>query len=120
LKVFGNLSLTFVSCTTGAPIFTNPHGSILMFIDGGALPRVADRASASAVMGTWRHLGRNSYTARTKSFEYTAAGTFNGTREIALGKNADEYTSTATSELYNAASQLIYTACVTVTATRFE
>jgi hypothetical protein len=55
---------------------------------------------------------------------HTAAGTFNGTtvitREIELGKNADEYTSTATVQFYNAADQLINTVCATATATRFE
>jgi hypothetical protein len=118
------VSVTILSCTTGAPLSTDPHGGILSFIDGGALTEVADRANRSAGLGTWRHLGGSSYTTLEKWFEYTAAGTFNGTtvitREIELGKNADEYTSTATVQFYNAAGQLFNTVCATATATRFE
>jgi hypothetical protein len=117
-----DVSVTGRSCATGAALFTGR--AILMFIDGGTLTEIADRANRSTGLGTWRHLGGSSYTALEKFIEYTAAGGFNGTtvltREIELGKNADEYTATATSEVFNAAGQLINTGCATATATRFE
>jgi hypothetical protein len=117
-----DVSVTAVSCATGATLFTGR--AILMFIDGGSLTEIADRANRSTGLGTWRHLGGRSYTALEKFIDYTAAGGFNGTevitREIELGKNADEYTATATTEVFNAADQLIRTACATATATRFE
>jgi hypothetical protein len=95
-----------------------------MFIDGGTMTEIADRANRSAGLGTWRHLDGGSYTALHKWIEYTAAGGFNGTtvvtREIELSKNADKFTATATSEVFNAADQLISTGCATSTATRFE
>ena len=117
-----DVSITVRSCTTGAALFTGR--AILMFIDGGTLTEVADRANRSTGLGTWRHLGGSSYTALEKFIEYTAAGGFKGTevitREIELSKNADEYTATATTEVYNAADQSIRTGCATATATRFE
>jgi hypothetical protein len=119
-----DVSVTGVSCATGAPIFTDPHGATLMFIDGGTLTEIADRANRSAGLGTWRHLGGRSYTTLEKWFEYTASGTFNGTtvitREIEISRDADEYTATATSQVYDAMGQLINTGCATATATRFE
>jgi hypothetical protein len=116
------VSVTAVSCATGATLFTGR--AILMFIDGGTLTEIADRANRSTGLGTWRHLGGTSYTALEKFIDYTAAGGFNGTevitREIELEKNAEEYTATATTEVFNAADQLIRTGCATATATRFE
>ena len=119
-----DVSLTVVSCASSAPLFTDPHGAILMFADGGTLTEIADRANRSTGLGTWSHLGGSSYTTFEKWFEYTAASTFNGTtvitREIELSKDADEYTATASTQVYNAMGQLINTGCATSTATRFE
>jgi len=119
-----DVSVTVLSCATGAPIFTDPHGAILMFIDGGTLTEIADRANRSTGLGTWSHLGGSSYATREKWFEYTMTGMFNGTtvitREIELSKKADEYAATASTEVYNTMGQLINTGCATSTATRFE
>ena len=117
-----DIIVTVRSCATGAALFT---GRVIhMFIDGGTLTEVADRANRSAGLGTWRHLGGRSYTSHHKFIEYTAAGSFNGTqvltREIELSANADEFTATTTGEVFNAADQLISTGCATSTATRFE
>jgi hypothetical protein len=95
-----------------------------MFIDGGTLTETADRANRSGGLGTWSHLGGSSYTTLEKWFEYTATGAFNGTtvitREIELSKDADEYTATASTQVYNAIGQLVNTGCATSTALRFE
>jgi hypothetical protein len=117
-----DISVTVRSCATGAALFT---GRVIhMFIDGGTMTEIADRSNRSAGLGTWRRLGGRSYTTHHKYIEYTAAGAFNGTtvltREIELSKNADEFTATTTSEVFNAADQLINTGCGTSTATRFE
>ena len=119
-----NVTVTIRSCTTEAPLFTGR--AVLMFNDGGTLAEISDRSNRSTGLGTWRHLGGNSFTALEEFIDYSAfgPGTFNGTevitREIELSKNADEYTSTAMGEVYNAAGQLINTTCATATATRFE
>jgi hypothetical protein len=117
-----DISVTGRSCATGAAPFT---GRVIhMFIDGGTFTEIADRANRSAGLGTWRHLGGNSYAAVHKLIEYTAAGGDNGTtvvtREIELSKNGDKFAAKATSEIFNAAGQLIGTGCATSTGTRFE
>ena len=117
-----DISVTVRSCATGVALFT---GRVIhMFIDGGTMTEIADRSNRSAGLETWRHLGGNSYAARHKWIEYSTAGSFNGTavvaREMKLSKNADEFTATAVSDVYNADDQLISTGCATSTATRFE
>ena len=47
-----DVSITVVSCVNGTPIFTDPHGAVLMFIDGGTLTEIADRANRSAGLGS--------------------------------------------------------------------
>ena len=122
LEGIWDVSVTVQSCATGMALFTGR--AVLMFIDGGTLTEIADRSNRSAGLGTWRHLAGSSYIAREKFIDYTAAGAFNGTevitREIELSKNADEYTATATTQVFNSADQLISTGCATSTATRFE
>ena len=117
-----DVTVTARSCATGAALFTGR--SILMFIDGGTLTEIADRANRSTGLGTWRYVSGSSYTALEKFIDYTATGGFSGTevitREIELNKNADGYTATATTQVYDAADQLINTVCATATATRFE
>jgi hypothetical protein len=117
-----DISVTVRSCATGAALFT---GRVIhMFIDGGSLTEVADRANRSAGLGSWRHLGGRSYASVQKWIEYTAAGGDNGTgvvmREIELSENGDNFTAKSTSEVFNAAGQLISTGCATSTGTRFE
>ena len=117
-----DISITIRSCTTGAALATGR--AIQIFIDGGTMTEIADRSNRSAGLGTWRHLGGRSYATHHKFVEYSAAGSFNGTtvltREIELSANADDFTATTTTEVFNATGQLINTVCATSTATRFE
>ena len=119
-----DIIVTGVSCATGAPLFT---GRVIhMFIDGGTMTEIADRSNRSAGLGTWRHLGGRNYSAVHEFIEYSAFGpnTFNGTtvitREIELSKDGEEFTATATSEVFDKNDKLISTGCATSTATRFE
>ena len=117
-----DISVTDRSCTTGAALATGR--AIQIFIDGGTMTEIADRSNRSAGLGTWRHLGGRNYATHHEFIEYDAAGSFNGTtvltREIELSENTDDFTATTTTEVYNAAGQLINTVCATSTATRFE
>ena len=119
-----DVSITIVSCTTGAPLGTG--SAMVMFNDGGTVTEVSGNSNQNPGLGTWRHLGGSSYSTLSKFFTYSAFGpaAFNGTgvltREIELNKNADEYTATSTNEVYNAAGQLINTICATSTGTRSE
>jgi hypothetical protein len=117
-----DISVTVRSCSTGAALHTGR--AIQIFIDGGTMTEIADRSNRSAGLGTWRHVGGRSYTTHHEFIEYDAAGGFNGTtiltREIELSENADDFTATTTTEVYNTAGQLINIVCATSTATRFE
>jgi hypothetical protein len=117
-----DINVTVRSCTTGAVVATGRD--IHMFIDGGTMTEIGDRANRSAGLGTWRHLGGRSYSTLHKFIEYSATGTFNGatviTREIELSKTGDEFTATTTFENFDANDQLFNTGCATSTATRFE
>jgi hypothetical protein len=117
-----DISVTVRSCSTGAALHTGR--AIQIFIDGGTMTEIADRSNRSAGLGTWRHVGGRSYNTHHEFIEYNAAGAFNGTtvltREIELSENADDFTATTTTEVYDAAGQLINTVCATSTATRFE
>jgi hypothetical protein len=117
-----DITITVRSCATDAALFT---GRVIhMFIDGGTMTEIADRANRSAGLGTWHHLGGRRYSAIHEWIEYTAAGGFNGTqvvtREIELSKNGDEFTATANGKAFDAAGQQISIGCATSTATRFE
>jgi len=117
-----DISVTVRSCSTGAALHTGR--AIQIFIDGGTMTEIADRSNRSVGLGTWRHVGGRSYSTHHEFIEYDAAGNFNGTtiltREIELSENADDFTATTTTQVYNTAGQLINTVCATSTATRFE
>jgi hypothetical protein len=117
-----DISVTVRSCSTGAALHTGR--AIQIFIDGGTMTEIADRSNRSVGLGTWRHVGGRSYTTHHEFIEYDAAGNFNGTtvltREIELSENADDFTATTTTQIYNTAGQLINTVCATSIATRFE
>ena len=121
-----DVSVTVVSCSTGAPQQPPlPHLGFLMFADGGTMTEISEGSTRSAGVGTWRHIGGSSYANREIYYGYSAFGPpANGTtiitREINLGKNADEYASYATSDFYDTNGNLINTVCATATATRFE
>lgn len=70
------VSITIVSCTTGAPSSTVPHANISMFNAGGTLTAIflsasdpfSGSANRSPTLGTWRHVGGSRYTSREKNF----------------------------------------------------
>ena len=119
------VSITIVSCTTGAPLGTT-GSAMVMFNDGGTVTEVSGNSNQSTGLGTWRHLGGSRYSSLSKFLLYSTFGpaAINGTqvltREMELNKTADEYTNTATAKTYDTSGNLINTVCVTATATRFE
>ena len=120
-----DVSITIVSCTTGAPLGTT-GSAMVMFNDGGTVTEVSGNSNQSTGLGTWRHLGGSRYSSLSKFLLYSTFGpaAINGTqvltREIELNKTADEYTNTATAKTYDTSGNLINTVCVTATATRFK
>ena len=93
-----------------------------MFGEDGRLTSVTDNFLHSATLGTWHHLRGQTYTATDTFFVFNADGSLAGsqevTREIELGTNANEYTTTATLQIFNTSDQVISTGCATSTATR--
>jgi hypothetical protein len=117
-----DVRITIVQCNTSQPILTGR--AILMFGEGGSLTGVTDNFLHSAQLGTWRHLRGQSYEVVGRFFVFNANGSFAGTQEttaeVELSQNGNEYTDTATFELFNASDQVISSGCATATATRFE
>ena len=115
-----DVRVTNVQCDTGAAISTTR--GFLMYGPGGRLTSVTINFLASPTLGTWRHLRGQSYTATDIHFFFNADGSLGGsaqvTREIELSTNANEYTNTATFEVFNTSDQVISTGCATGTATR--
>jgi hypothetical protein len=115
-----DVTITVVQCDTSKPLFSGR--AILMFGEDGRLTSVTDNFLHSATLGTWRHLRGQSYTATDIFFVFNADGSLGGsqevTREIELGTNANEYTATATFQIFNTSDQVISTGCATSTATR--
>ena len=81
-----DISVTVRSCSTGAALHTGR--AIQIFIDGGTMTEIADRANRSAGLGTWRHLGGRSYATHHEFIEYDAAGSFNGTTVLTRESNS--------------------------------
>ena len=110
-----DVRITIVNCDTGKPLLTGR--AILMYIEGGSLTDIGDNFLHSASLGRWRHLRGPNYTAVQRFFVFKADGSFAGTQEttldIELKTKADEYTATATFELFDPADQLVNKGCAT-------
>jgi hypothetical protein len=75
-------------------------------------------------LGTWQFLGGQSYSAVFRFFRFNPDGSFAGTRRVArtieLSDDSNQFTTTATDEIFDANDVLIQTGCATETATRLE
>ena len=75
-------------------------------------------------LGTWQYLGGRHYVAVFTFFRLNPDNTFAGTQKITedieLSEDADEFTFTGTSEIFDTAGTLIQSGCNTATATRLE
>ena len=118
-----DVRVTNVQCDTGAA--TTTSRGYLMYGPGGRFTSIGinpPNSLATGTLGTWRHLRGQSYTAADIRFIFNADGSLaeivKVTREIELSTNANEYTNTATTEVFSASDQLISTGCATATATR--
>jgi hypothetical protein len=76
-------------------------------------------------LGTWQHHNDRHFTAAFTFFRInTPANTFAGTqtitKDIDLDKNGDEFTSTGTSEVRDAAGNVTLTGCNPLAGTRID
>ena len=116
---------------TGVPVGGFP--SIIMFTRDGKVietpgtllvgPLPVLRVSPG--LGAWQHEGGRHYTGAFTFFRInvpanTFAGTQRITEAISLNKDADEFTSTGTSEVFDTNGNLVSTGCNTLTGTRTD
>ncbi|MDQ3472295.1 MAG: hypothetical protein M3447_01015 [Acidobacteriota bacterium] len=113
-------------CQTGEPAATPPLLVMNMFNRGGTLLETGSGLPTrrGPGLGTWQYIGGRSYSSVFRFFRFNADGTFAGTRRVArtieLSKDANEFTATASFEVFDANDNLIQIGCATETATRLE
>ncbi len=117
--------VTPVNCQTGVPVAPAFQG-LLSFHKGGTLSGTNTATAAVApFFGVWqRGQGFHDYSFAFTNFRFDTSGVFIGTQTVrltaALGASNNEFTATATGELFDTNGNLIATRCSTVTGTRFE
>jgi len=127
-----NVQVTILSAcdSTGVPIGTVPamnmfiHGGLLTEAPGTTVVPPPPTLRGSPGMGTWQNLGGQHYTAVFTFFRLNPDNTFAGTQriteDIELSQDADSFTSTGTSEIFDTSGTLIHTGCNTGVATRAQ
>ena len=112
-----------------------------MFIQGGQLIETPGTPGVglgspplqrgSPGLGTWQHLGERHYSAVFRFFRFTVekvnnvdtfvfAGTQIVYKDIELSKDGDAFTSTGTTDIFDATDHFITKRCTTGTARRLE
>ena len=126
-KIVGvwDVRVTRRDCQTGDSLGVNSP-VMNMFNRGGTLLETSSGLPTrrGPGLGTWQYLGRQSYSAVFRFFRFNADGSFAGTRRVArtieLSADSNEFTATATDELFDSSGNLFQTGCATETATRLE
>ena len=115
---------TVINCQSGAAIA--PFLGLNTFMDGGSLfaTGASNPALTSTGYGVWEHAGGRSFINTIVSFRFNPDGTFAGTqkvtRQIELDTSGDQFTSTNSLEIADAAGNVIANRCSTETGHRLE
>ena len=120
-----DMQVTTRNCQTGAAIRT--FASIDTFMSGGTMLNSTSgfpQALVTPGQGVWSHISRNDYSFKFKSFSFDVSGNFTGwtivSYELNLNHSADSYTAVGVTEVYAPNGNLLFSACSTSTAVRFE
>jgi hypothetical protein len=121
-----NVQTTARNCLTGLPMgATTP--SMLTFNYGGTMQEFGTRNAPSTRglgLGVWNQKSARDYTSAFQFFRFNADGTLAGRQiirqEIDLSDSGDEFISTATSQVLDAAGNVISSGCSAGVGTRFE
>jgi hypothetical protein len=121
-----NLQATLRDCNSGFPFVT--FAAMNTYNQGGTTQQTAvpepGGPTALAGHGVWNHQTGRSYSGAFQFFSLNPDGTYAGRvivrSAIRLGRGGNSYTSTDTGEIFNANGDLLFRACSTTTATRFE
>jgi len=116
---------------TGVPvggfpsIITFTHDRKVIETPGTLLVGPIPVLRVSPGLGTWQHEGGRHYTGAFTFFRVNVpANTFAGTQKITeaieLSKDADEFTATGTSEVFDTNGNLVSTGCNTLAGTRID
>jgi len=117
--------VTFRNCQTGAAIRTFP--AMNTFMRGGTMQEFGVGSAPltrGPGHGVWSHQSGQRYSSNFQFFRFNADGTFAQTvrvrRQIELSQSGNNYTATATSEVFDTTGNLVMTGCATEVGTRFE
>ena len=118
------IEVTNRNCQTGEPIETIP--GLHTFLAGGSM--LSEPAIPPALLrtghGIWQHVGGRNFTNTIVFFRFNPDGTYAGTvtitRDIELGENADELTSTDTAVATDPNGNVVGTRCATAVGQRLE
>ncbi len=120
-----NILVTLRNCQSGIPLVTFP--AMETYNQGGTLQQTAPPAPGATFLpghGVWSHQVGGGYSAAFQFFGITPVG-FVDTKTIvrstiSLAQDGKSYSSTETSETFDANGNLLLSDCSTSTATRFE
>jgi len=112
------------NCETGEPLAA-PGNSQNTFAKGGTLlETIGPSILRSPGNGIWKRESGNEYSFVLRFMRFDAAGVFVGSgvvrAAITLDETGDNYTSTATNDVLDAAENVIGSGCATSVATRFS
>jgi len=120
-----NLQVTLRDCQTGMEFVSFP--AMNTYNQGGTTQQTAPPEPGFTFLpghGVWSHQTGRRYSGAFQFFILNPDGTLARRTivrsAISLGRNGNSYTSTDTAEVLNANGDLMFRACSTTTATRFE
>jgi hypothetical protein len=120
-----NVVADIYDCNTGNPIFTGSQSLGLFNADG---TRHETNATSPALRtpayGNWHRVNKNEYEFAFKYYRFDAAGANIGStsvrHELFLAADKSSYFSEGIAEFFNPAGNLLFVACSSATATRYE
>ena len=119
-----NLQVTLRDCDTGNALVSFP--AMNTYNQGGTTQQTAVPGPEGPALpghGVWSHQTGRHYSGAFQFFTLNPDGTFGRVivrSAISLGQGGNSYTSTDTAEVLDANGNLLFRACSTTTATRFE
>ena len=119
-----NVLVTIRNCETGAPVAT--FKAMNIFIQGGSVidTNAAPTATRGPGFGSWEFVGDHDFRSTLRFYIYNPDGSFAGVRRLAqvysMGADNNSWESTVAITVFDAAGNMIATACGTAIASRTE
>jgi hypothetical protein len=117
--------LTVNDCQTGTVLRTFP--ALFAFAKGGTFTATTAGqlpSLSTSLLGVWRHMHGNTYSAESETFIFSTAGawiqTHRLTRIIEVGRSGNTYADIVGVEIFDTHGNLIVTGCGTTVASRME